>query len=304
VRILISGIAGFLGHAIAERALAASHSVAGVDLQLPRAALRSQLASFTQGTVTGASVAELIARFEPELCIHCAGRSSVPQSVADPRGDFEASALPTMALLDELRRSAPRCRFVLLSSAAVYGSPELLPIAETQPCRPVSPYGFHKLICEQLCREYHQLYALPTVSVRIFSAYGEGLRRQVIWDVLEKTVKPGPLLLQGSSVASRDFVHATDVAAGILLVAARGELDGGSYNLASGIETPIGELAARLARAVGVDDRVQFDGAIAPGVPVRWKADIGKLGALGFAPSVSLERGISALVDWWRANRG
>jgi UDP-glucose 4-epimerase len=303
VRVFITGIAGFLGSAIADHALAANHEVAGLDVRQPMSGLARRLADFAPATLDAELARVAIARFAPDLCVHCAGRASVPQSVIDPRGDFEGSALPTIALLDTLRQEAPRCRLLLLSSAAVYGSPERLPIAETHPLEPISPYGFHKQICEQLCREYTQLYDLPTVSLRIFSAYGEGLRRQVLWDVLEKTTQPGPIVLHGSSAVSRDFVHAADVAAAVFHVATHGALDGGAYNVASGIETPIGALAAQIARAVGGAAPIRFDGAHSPGVPVRWRADISKLAAIGFKPSISLERGIARLVDWWRANR-
>jgi UDP-glucose 4-epimerase len=300
-RLLVTGVAGFLGGALAELASTRGLVVAGCD-RVP-AAGSSSLSSFTECELSPGALDALVRDFQPDFCVHFAGRASVPESVRDPVGDFQAGALPTIATLDSLRRLAPGCRFILASSAAVYGAPESLPITEQHMPRPVSPYGFHKLICEQLCREYHTLYGLRTASVRIFSAYGEGLRKQVVWDILEKVARGPALQLQGSSEASRDFIHARDVAEAILLVLERGELEGGAYNVASGRESSIAELARLICHALGAQVEVSFDGIVPPGTPLRWRADIALLSGLGFSPKVSLERGVEAVTAWWRTLR-
>lgn len=303
MRLLITGVGGFLGAALAKQAHELGHEVCGLDRAVQDPVVHSLLTGLVEKPVTLQAALEAIERFAPDACVHFAGRASVPESVLDPLGDFEAATLPTVAMLEAIRRGAPRCRFILASSAAVYGAPEMLPIAESQATKPVSPYGVHKLICESLCREFHEFYGLETASVRIFSAYGEGLRRQVVWDICERIALGGALTLQGVPEASRDFIHASDVASGILLVIENGRLKAETYNLASGEETRVGELAERLCVARGVQLPINFDGNIPAGTPVRWQANLTKIRALGFSPRVSLDEGLQAFTTWWQSER-
>jgi UDP-glucose 4-epimerase len=113
------------------------------------------------------ALGELLAAERPQVCIHCAGRASVPQSMKDPAPDFRDNTALTFELLNLLRQYVPGCRFLLLSSAAVYGNPRSLPVGEGDEVRPVSPYGFHKRQCELLCQEFSSIYGVPTASVRI-----------------------------------------------------------------------------------------------------------------------------------------
>jgi UDP-glucose 4-epimerase len=216
----------------------------------------------------------------------------------DPAADFQGNAVLTFELLEALRTTAPGCRFLLLSSAAVYGDPAQLPVSEDHPLRPLSPYGYHKRQAELLCEEFSRIYALPTASVRIFSAYGPGLRRQVVWDICEKVLTTGRLVLRGTGGESRDFIHAADIARALRLLADSAPCTGEIYNLASGRETTITELATLLLAALGVEARPEFDQLATTGNPLNWRADISKISALGFQPTVTLEQGLRATATW------
>jgi UDP-glucose 4-epimerase len=192
-------------------------------------------------------------------------------------------------------------RLIYLSSAAVYGNPEKLPIQETQSFNPISPYGFHKLMSEQLCMEFFKIYNLPTASARIFSAYGPGLRRQVLWDICQKALTQPALKLLGTGEESRDFIHGRDVAKAIYLLAEKAPCQAEVYNLANGVETTIRELAELVLDKIGQPIPLEFDGSIRVGNPVNWQADINRLTQLGFAPEVPLERGINIYAQWCRA---
>lgn len=243
--------------------------------------------------------AHLLAVEQPDLCVNAAGRASVPASLIEPVADFEASVLLTIRLLDDLRRSCPAATYVHLSSAAVYGNPAVLPIREDALVAPISPYGWHKHLSETVVLEYAQEFALRTVSLRIFSAYGRRLQRQVVRDLAERAIAnpDGPLLLQGCPDDSRDFIHGDDIAEAVRVVAERGELVGKCYNLASGVETPVRELAELLLRLLGREPRIEFDSRRRPGNPARWHADIGKLAALGFVPRIRLQDGLREVID-------
>lgn len=298
---LITGVAGFLGRYAARQFARDGWRVVGIDDVPPENA--PPLARFVRLNLP-ADLAPLLAAEQPSACIHCAGRASVPLSMTDPAGDFRGNVALTFDLLDALRRHAPRCHFMLLSSAAVYGDPPSLPVREVDPIAPLSPYGWHKRQAESLCEEFARVFGVPTTVVRIFSAYGPGLRRQVVWDTCERLLTTGRIEMRGTGAESRDFIHAADVAHALSLLAERSPARGDIFNLATGRETTIAELARLTAAALGVKVEPTFDGAETPGQPVRWRAEISRISALGFAPQVSLEDGVRGVAQWARAELG
>jgi UDP-glucose 4-epimerase len=297
--ILVTGVAGFLGQHVARHFLARGWRVLGFDVASPAAILLAGV-EYYQTQLPGEALAQVLKAQFPAVCIHCAGCASVGSSMDEPLVDFRGNTALVCELLDTLRRNAPACRFVLLSSAAVYGDPASLPVTELHDVRPLSPYGYHKRQAELLCEEFARVYGLPTVSVRIFSAYGPGLRRQVVWDTCEKILRTGQLKLRGTGQESRDFIHATDIARALEIVAEKAPCRGEFYNLASGCEVTISELSYLLLKTFGSKMAPCFDGQPTPGNPLRWQADISKIVSLGFVPSISLEKGISEVASWAR----
>ncbi|MEO8350667.1 MAG: NAD-dependent epimerase/dehydratase family protein [Chthoniobacteraceae bacterium] len=297
--VLITGVAGFLGRYLAREFASAGWEVVGLDDAPPENA-PSDL-SYHRMRLPDSRFDELLATANPDVCVHAAGRASVALSMEDPAADFRDGVVLAFALLDAIRRRAPGCRFILLSSAAVYGNPSSLPISESHPVAPLSPYGFHKRQCELLIEEFARVYAVPALAVRIFSAYGPGLRRQVVWDIFARTLTKGRLSLHGTGAESRDFIHAADVARGLVLLAEKAPAQGEIYNLATGRETTINELARLLLPILGANLEPEFDGCSTPGDPVNWRADVTPLTNLGFAPAVSLEDGLRGVAAWCAA---
>lgn len=288
--VLITGIAGFLGRYTAREFARAGWHVVGVDDVAPDQAPPG--VEFHRLRLPSAALDPLLTKVAPAACIHAAGRASVASSLRDPASDFRDGVVLTFELLDALRRCAPRCRVALLSSAAVYGDPSSLPVRETDPIAPLSPYGYHKRQCELLLEEFARLYALPSVAVRIFSAYGPGLRRQVVWDICERALTTGRLVLHGTGSESRDFVHALDIARGLVHLVEHAPASAEIYNLASGTQTTIREVATVLLAHLHLNLQPEFDGQRTPGDPVHWRADLSRLTALGFSPEITLEEGL------------
>jgi UDP-glucose 4-epimerase len=299
--VLLTGVAGFIGRHVARQFARAGWRVVGVDAVAPENAQLSAGTLYHRMQLPSAGLAELLRAVPPDACVHCAGRASVPFSMEDPAADFRDNTVLTFELLETLRTTAPRCRLLLLSSAAVYGNPASLPVAETHRTAPLSPYGYHKLQCELLCEEFSRIYALPTTIARIFSAYGPGLRRQVVWDICERALSDSPLTLHGTGRESRDFIHASDIARALVLLAEKGGAEADVYNLASGEETSIAALAELLLGALLRETRPTFDGSATPGNPLSWRADIAKIGALGFATAITLEQGLRSVATWCAA---
>jgi UDP-glucose 4-epimerase len=281
---LVTGAGGFLGQHVASGLSAAGWEVVAAgrpEVEVPSPAFDALLGSRP-----------------PELVVHCAGPASVPASVDDPATDFRGSVGVLFELLDRLRDRDTA--FVLVSSAAVYGEPASLPVTEDAPLRPISPYGFHRVLCEELVREFHELWGLRCCALRVFSAYGDGLRRQIMWDICRKALLEGEVSLHGTGDESRDFVHADDVAGAVVAAAGSAPLAAEAYNVGTERETRLSELAPMLLEALGSDAPVAFSGQSRAGDPRHWRADTSRIAALGFAPRVGLEEGVRRYAAWAR----
>lgn len=299
--ILITGVAGFLGRYVARYFSKRGGLVLGIDNSPPENAPLANITTYRRLTLPDPKLICILKKNPPDVCIHCAGRASVGLSVAEPAADFYANTSLTFEILNALRQTSPDCRFIFLSSAAVYGNPESLPVSETQLPAPISPYGFHKWQCEQLCLEFTKVYSLPTSSVRIFSAYGPGLRRQVVWDICRKAITQDTLKLKGTGQESRDFIHALDIAQALMTIATTAPMKGEVYNVSTGREVTITELAQLVLNFLECSKSIEFDGIVPIGNPLNWKADISKLTALNFSPSVPLEEGLKTFANWCKA---
>jgi UDP-glucose 4-epimerase len=298
--VLITGVAGFLGRYAARHFAKQGWTVIGFD-EVPPENVRMADVKYVRSQLPGAALEEALRTLAPGACVHCAGRASVGLSMEQPSADFHGNTLLVCEILDALRRHAPRCRFLLLSSAAVYGNPTSLPVTEQHDVKPLSPYGYHKRQAELLCEEFSRIYGLPTACARIFSAYGPGLRRQVVWDICERVLTSGQLALRGTGAESRDFIHAADIAHGLYLLATEAPCVGEIYNLASGREVTVAELATTLLASLNSKVKPGFDGRATPGDPLHWKADISKIAALGFSPAIPLEEGLRTVATWCAA---
>ncbi len=299
--LMVIGAAGFLGRYVTRHFHDLGWKVWGLDVASPENAPQGLLAAYRQVHLPDPGMQDTLAQARPELCVHCAGRASVGLSVSEPASDYYDGPLLTFELLNSLRLAAPQCAFIQMSSAAVYGNPRSLPVGEDQPAAPLSPYGYHKWQSELLCQEFAHIYGLRTASLRIFSAYGPGLRRQVMWDICQKALAANELVLQGTGRESRDFVHAHDIAWAVEVVFKSAALSGEFYNLAYGREVFIEDLARLILDALGIDRPLHFSGSLPPGTPTNWCADITRLQALGFQPEVRLEQGAASFARWCRA---
>lgn len=298
MRILITGAGGFIGSSLTRY-----FAVKGVSVvALSRPHLLSQSlsgATMRSDEITEFEWEDLMNQFSPNWIIHCAGKASVPASFRDVSGDFESNTLEVFSLLDRVRRFSPTSRFLLLSSAAVYGAGVDLPIKESTPLAPVSPYGFHKRKAELVCEEFSQLFGIDSAVVRVFSAYGERLRKQVCWDLSRKLLDGnGELILQGTGEETRDFIHVDDLCVAVDQILKHSEAGLQVYNVASGYEVRIRDIATQLSKSLGVESKLSFDGVLPPGVPVRWVADVSRLKTIGFLPSISMEDGLSRYAYW------
>ncbi len=300
--VVILGAGGFLGRYLQAEFATASYQVVGVDRSFAssESILQGvQRCSLALGgpDASEPELRELLQKYAPELLIHAAGLASVPLSVANQEIDFFSHVVLTDRILRAVAAEAPRCRVVYLSSAAVYGQPEDLPIREAAAIHPISPYGFHKRMAELLLERAVRCDGVAGVSARIFSAYGRGLQRQVVWEACAQAVRLGQVELQGTGRETRDFIHGRDVARAIRILAEKSAGVGEAVNVASGVETSIREVAEGAAR-LGGSREAKFAGQQRVGDPERWVADISQIREMGFAPAVSFAEGLAEVFHW------
>ena len=299
--VVVTGACGFIGAHCTHLFAREGWRVLGVDRRrpAPEASVRPSLDVFLQDElVTIEGLGDLLAREKPRALIHAAGPANVEQSMRDPRGDFLAQVPPWLTTLEAVRRAWPSTRTVLCSSAAVYGAPDALPIGESTATRPISAYGWHKLVKEQLLSEYVSLYGLAGSAARIFSTFGPGLDQLAVFDLARKA-RNGQLTLEGTGRETRDYLYVEDVAAALRTIAVSAPGAGEAINVASGVETEIADLARRIAAYFGqAHAKISATGPTAAGKPSRWRADVRQLAALGFSPSLSLEAALERTLDW------
>ena len=297
--VVVTGVSGFIGRAVAQHYRKQGWQVVGIS---PSALENGPLVdAYYSMRLPDPLFADLIVKHRPRALIHCAGRASVPLSMSDPASDYHSGPRVIFSILDTLRKSLPECRFLMLSSAAVYGNPVNMPVTETLEPAPLSPYGFHKWQSELLCLEFSRVFGLATASTRIFSAYGPGLRRQAVWDICRKAISGEKMVLQGTGTESRDFLHVSDVVRGLKIIMDHAPMEGECYNLGCGQETTIEQLVTMIMENLCCPNRVEFDGKVPSGNPLRWCADINRLNKLGFSPTVSLSVGIRVTTDWCKS---
>lgn len=281
--VVLTGAGGFLAGHFADAFAAAGWKTVGIG--------RPELAAPER-------VHAVLERHAPDALVHLAGPASVPQSVLDPHADFLGQALPAANVFEAVRLAGAPVRVVLVSSAAVYGDPASLPVAEDAPLAPISPYGFHKLHQELLLDEHVRLHGMRGCKARIFSTYGENLRRLAVWEMTRRALA-GDRHVFGSGEETRDYLYAGDAGRAVVAIAETADFRGEAVNVASGEEIPIRELAYEVYRLAGIDQPPQFTGETMTGSPAHWRADVARLRALGFDPP-SWSSGLARTVAWIR----
>jgi len=296
---LITGGAGFIGSHTARLLLAHGHQVTVLDnLSSGRRENLPQhpLLRLVVGDIADpAAVADAIEGADRVL--HLAAQVSVAASVEDPIRSCRDNLLGFITVLDAARRTGVR-RFVYASSAAVYGQPAELPLSETSPTAPASPYGLEKLVNDQYAALYRELHGLSSLGMRYFNVYGPGQDPKspysgVISVFVDRLGNEQPLTVHGDGLQTRDFVYVGDVAAANL--AALNGTAQGVLNVGTGSSCTLLELIATLGRITGTAP--QLSHAPAREGDIRHSAmSTARLGqALGMVPSTPLERGLRAL---------
>jgi UDP-glucose 4-epimerase len=315
--IWITGAHGFIGRALSRHLADLGHEVYGIGhghwtvQQAQAAGLRLWLNS----EVSAASLGQFSMSVpRPETIYHLAGGSSVGAALQNPYDDFHRTVGTTQELLEWIRQSSPSSGLVAVSSAAVYGSRHTAPISESAIPDPFSTYGFHKLMMENVCRNYSQNFGVRIVIARLFSVYGPGLQKQLLWDLCTKLMRDPVVELGGTGLETRDWIHIHDARRALAALSEHVSVDLPIFNLAAGLSSSVCSIAEAVLHqwfsadlSADTDDsrrqRVQFSGVCRPGDPEQLVADVSRLNALGYSCSIPLAQGLGDYVAWFRKHQ-
>lgn len=307
--VLVTGGAGFIGSHLVELLVAAGARVSVLDIFTSGS--RENLGAVADAItlreldIRALDWAEYLTEHPVDVIFHLAANAYVPPSVEAPAVDCELNFATTFRLLEALRILSWPGRLVFASSAAVYGNSVRVPISETDPTVPISPYGVGKLAAERYLAVFAELYGLNLASVRFFSAFGPRQRKQVVFDLLAKLDRDHErIFIHGDGTQVRDFLYVQDAARSAMIVAANAPLRGEAYNVGAGREYTIDQLAKSLCGITGLDPALDYSGTNRPGDPEKLIVDISRLRAIGYVPQVDFEQGLTSTVAWYSALTG
>lgn len=298
---LVTGGAGFLGSALANRLVQDGHRVRVLDdLSNGDASYLETAVEFTQGDVD--DVPLLWSLLQQVDCVyHLAARVSVAQSILHPRDYNRVNVGGTVSLMEAMRDTGVR-RVVFTSSGAIYGRQPEQPVHENDTPHPDSPYAVSKWAAEQYIHTIGELWGMETVALRIFNAYGprQSLpvsHAPVIPRFLQQALTGGSVVVFGDGEQTRDFVYVTDVVEALVSAATAKGVNRQVINIGSGKETSVVALIEQIEQVTGRYVSRVYNREKVGGVP-RLVAEISKAKLLlGFRPYTTLAQGLRLMLE-------
>ncbi len=329
-RILVTGAAGFIGHAVAEKLLARGDAVIGFDnlnpyydvtLKQARLAHLAAKAKFTDVRADIADRETLIAVFErerPEAVVHLAAQAGVRYSLENPHANVESN-LAGFVNLCEACRAHPVSHLVYASTSSVYGANLNMPFAVSDGAdHPVSLYAATKRANELIAHAYSHLFAIPTTGLRFFTVYGPWGRPDMALFKFTKCMLAGkPIEVYNRGKHRRDFTYIDDIAEGVVRVLDRPPAPDPDYdytapdpaasgapyriyNIGHGEPVPLMDYIVALEETLGVKAQIEYL-PLQPGDVEATAADVSALERdVGYRPAIDVKEGLARFVAWYR----
>ncbi|MBV9936218.1 MAG: NAD-dependent epimerase/dehydratase family protein [Actinobacteria bacterium] len=311
MRTLVTGGAGFIGSTLVDRLLAEGHSVDVIDdlstgnlANLADARTQRDRVTFHQIDIRSEDVIDVIARRHAEVVFHLAAQADVRVSVARPGYDAEINVVGSLNVIEGARQGGAQKVVFASSGGTIYGDPppSALPIKESHPQQPLSPYGVAKKAVTDYLVAYRELYAMEFTSLALANVYGP---RQdphgeagVVAIFAGKLLAGEPCTIFGDGKQTRDFVYVDDVVDAFARAATKG--GGLLMNVGTGVETSVNELYLTMAAGAGVNEPALSAPARA-GELLRSALDPGRAAIhLGWKPWTTLAEGTGAVLEWFR----
>ena len=294
--ILVTGGLGFIGSHLADELINEGHDVTIIDSE--KHPSYKPDCKMIQGDIRDEKEVEAAAKGKDKI-FHLAAQVSVAVSVEKPHLTAETNVLGTLNLLKSAVENEVT-NFVNISSCAVYGEPDYLPMDEKHPLNPKSPYAASKLAAEDFCRMYHDLHGLNVNSLRLFNVYGprqQGEYAGVIQIFINRLKKKKHPIIFGDGEQTRDFVYVKDVVAATLAASRKDGCE--AFNIGLGQRQTVNSIAETILKYHNSDLRAEYQPP-RPGDPKHTLADISKAEKLlGYSPRYSFDQGLTETLDWF-----
>jgi len=314
-RYLVTGAAGFIARAVIQSLSAAGHTVVGVDnlndsydprLKEWRLQQLTSLPGFTfiKDDICRSGFFTKLTETQPafDAVIHLAARAGVRQAVEIPEVYLQTNAAGTLNLLEWCRKSGTG-KVVLASTSSIYGANPPLPTTEeADSCHPLQIYAASKKAAEVMAYTYHHLYGLDSTIVRFFTVYGPAGRPDMVMFRFTRWIAEGDTVtITGDGNQMRGFTYVDDIADGV--IKALKPVGYEIINLGGHETITINELLQRIETLVGKKANIQYIARHPADVDANW-ADVTKARRLlGWEPVVSLDAGVSQMVNWYLEQR-
>ena len=312
MKVLVTGIAGFIASHVAERLLARGDDVVGIDNFDDLYERRHKLRNLTEAGLhdvllegdirDDAFVSRIFAEHRFDVVVHCAALAGVRPSIAAPARYLEVNITGTCRIAEAMLAHGVK-RLVFASSSSVYGDNADVPFSESHRVdAPASPYAASKRAGELLLRTYHKLHALDVTCLRFFTVYGPRQRPEMAIHRFCRLIASGqPITMFGDGQTSRDYTFVDDIADGTVAAIDKAPAGFHIYNLGNTRPIKLRDLIDKIGRAMGVDPIIE-QAPHAPGDVMHTWADVSAAQRdLGYAPQVSIDEGLARFVEWMRS---
>jgi UDP-glucose 4-epimerase len=304
----VTGGAGFIGSHLVERLLNDGHNVLCLDnfddyynplIKRNNVAPFIDRDNFTliEGDIRDSNLVQEALR-DAEIVFHLAAQAGVRASIENPIRVHEINTIGTLNILKAALDFGAQ-KVIYASSSSVYGKVQYLPLDEVHPRVPMSPYGLSKLMSEEYCRIFNEIYGLKTISLRYFTVYGPRMRPDLAIDIFTKRASQNlPLEIFGSGEKTRDFTYIDDIIeANVLAIKA----NAGVFNIGSGQRISVRELADLIIKLTKSQSKIVFSEEAKGDAQHTWAKTERAKDELGWTGKVNIDEGIKKYIKWFSA---
>lgn len=311
MKILITGGSGFIGSHLCDFLLQEHHEIVIAIKSENKANNIEHIISKIKIVKVDVSnydkIKNCILNCKPDVIFHLAGETSHKKSFENPLDDIKLNSISTLNILETIRKSDLKCKFILGSTFIVIGKNASLPINEETPCNPTTIYGAHRLLSEHYCKIYHNVYGIDTISFRITNSFGPREQyktpaKNALNYMIYQAYKNQDVSIFNEGKFFRDVIFVSDVIAALNIIMKNGK-PGNMYWIANGTKTWFSEIGKNLQELTNAT--INY----VPSPEYTSKVDVGnflvdnsKLRSLGWSPNISLKDGIKITIDFFKEN--